>query len=287
MAVAQSNAKRKLQKKKAERMDERAKERAEAVQAQLEKWFNDFDVNKNNRLERHELQELLSFLYPGRPPSEQMMDTLCLKASEVRTTKLTLPGQVDASIPWHDVRATVIRYHDYCKEQAYLDRVFATFDIDASDNLDVSEVPRLLKAAAPQGIVPDSSDVAYVMGQADANSDGVISRWEILPLIARWRVLIVEERLVPGNPPGPLEKGLRSLLVMIGCGCAAVLEEEETKDLFSQRELKMSSGSTKQLVQLQVGSSREPAKLTEPYQRPDALAGRGSISDLNALDLSA
>ena len=92
---------------------------------------------------------------------------------------------------------------------------------------------------------------------------------------------------MPGNPPGPLEKGLRSLLVMIGCGCAAVLEEEETKDLFSQRELKMSSGSTKQLVQLQVGSSREPAKLTEPYQRPDALAGRGSISDLNALDLSA
>jgi len=157
-------------KKKRERMEKRFNARQAAIQSQVQGWFDEFDVDKNNKLDRKELAMLLSHLHPDRPPSEGMLDYLCTKASEIRTHTVTISGHTDASIPWHDVRDTVVRYHDYCKEQAYLDRVFKVFDADASDMLDVTEIPKLLRAAAPSGVIVDAVDVEHVLQRADANS---------------------------------------------------------------------------------------------------------------------
>mmetsp|Transcript_15806 Transcript_15806/g.40112 ORF Transcript_15806/g.40112 Transcript_15806/m.40112 type:complete len:209 (-) Transcript_15806:96-722(-) len=162
-------------KNKRRRMEARSRERQNTIESQLQGWMEQFDVDKNNRLDREELSRLLTHLQPDYPPTSEMLDHLCVKASEIRNHTTTIAGRADASIPWHDVRATVVRYLDYCKEQKFLDRVFQIFDPDGSNSLEPSELPALLKAVAPRGVKVGKTDVQHVLKLADADGVGCTS----------------------------------------------------------------------------------------------------------------
>ena len=80
----------------------------------------------------------------------------------------------------------MVRYYEYCKDQKYLDSIFTRFDVDKSGTLQHMELPALLKAVAPEGTAVTHADIVYIFEQCDENGDGVISRDEVLPMLASW-----------------------------------------------------------------------------------------------------
>ena len=156
-------------------------------------WFNQFDENGDGRLQRDELRALLTWLHPSRPPTEQNLDFLITKATAIESSSLTIPGNKDGDVSWHDVRPCVLDYGDYCKDQSYIDSVFQRFDSDLSGELDAEELLQLLRSIAPEEISVDMTDVEYVLQQFDLNSDGVIDRDELLPMLAKWAHIAFEK----------------------------------------------------------------------------------------------
>ena len=107
--------------KKLKMLREREAAQTAKMRQQVEGWMEQFDTNGDGKLQRDELRALLTHLRPLRPPTEENLDELIKKATAIETSTLKLPGRADADIGFHDVRQTVLRYHEYCKDQAYLD----------------------------------------------------------------------------------------------------------------------------------------------------------------------
>ena len=172
--------------KKLQQLRKREAERKARIRAEVEGWFTKFDENGDGMLQRSELRALLTWLHPSRPPSEDNLDFLIVKATEVRTSSLNLPGRKDGAVAWHDAREAVLTYGDMVKDQAYIDSIFKRYDRDDSGTLEEGELLSLLKAVAPDGCEVDETDVAYVLEQTDKNGDGVIDRDELIPMLAKW-----------------------------------------------------------------------------------------------------
>ena len=179
--------------KKLAMLTKREQERRARITAEIEVWFNQFDENGDGRLQRDELRALLTWLHPSRPPTEQNLDFLIRKATAIESSSLTIPGNKDGDVSWHDVRPCVLDYGDYCKDQSYIDSVFQRFDSDLSGELDAEELLQLLRSIAPEEISVDMTDVEYVLQQFDLNSDGVIDRDELLPMLAKWAHIAFEK----------------------------------------------------------------------------------------------
>ena len=105
-------------------------ERAARMQAEVEAWFEQFDQDKDGKLSRDELRALLTHLHPSRPPSELNLDYLIERATAIESATMRISGNKDGKVGWHDVRQTVLWYSDYCKDQRYIDSMFAKFDVD-------------------------------------------------------------------------------------------------------------------------------------------------------------
>ena len=114
------------------------------------------------------------------------MDFLIEKATAVESYSMRLSGNKDGEVAWHDARQTVLWYADYCKDQSYIDSVFKRFDDDGSGTLESDELINVLRTVAPDGVAVDEADVQFVLEQTDENSDGVIDREELLPMLAKW-----------------------------------------------------------------------------------------------------
>jgi len=162
------------------------------LHAQIEGWMSKFDINGDRLLQRPELAALLEYLHPERAPDEATLDFLIEKATAIESFSMRIAGNKNGAVSWHELRPTVARYHDYCKDQQYLDAVFRRFDVDASGTLDEAELPALLRAVAPSGCPVEDADVQYVFEKCDANGDGLISREEVLPMLASWTRLAVQ-----------------------------------------------------------------------------------------------
>ena len=177
--------------KKLKMLREREARRNAKIVQEVQSWFEQFDINGDGMLQRDELRALLTHLNPYRPPTEDNLSWLLEKATEIRAASLKIPGNKDGAVSLHQARATVTRYHEYCKDQAYLDAVFRKFDADGSGTLDEGELLPLLQRVAPEGCIVDDSDVAYVLEACDVDGDGVISREEVLPMISKWTQLAI------------------------------------------------------------------------------------------------
>jgi len=179
--------------KKVASLRAKEEERLAKLKVEVDGWMTRFDINNDNILQRDELRALLVHLHPERVPSEDSLDFLIEKATAVETYSLRIAGNKNGVVSWHEVRPTVLRYHEYCKDQTYLDKVFRRFDTDESGTLDASELPALLRAVAPEGCAVDDADVHHIFHQCDLNGDGVISREEVLPMIASWTTIAVSK----------------------------------------------------------------------------------------------
>lgn len=164
------------------------KERQQQLAAEIDGWFEKFDFNEDGKLQREELAALLEHL-EGRPPTAENLDFLLEKATAIETYSVRIGGDKHGAVTWHQARETVGRYHEYCRDQVLLDSVFRRFDYDGNGTLDLLELPALLRDMSPDDAVVDETDAQYVMEQCDANGDGVISRDEVLPMLARWKAV--------------------------------------------------------------------------------------------------
>ena len=106
-----------LQKKKSEKWQQKQAEKEQAQQKQIDEWFEKFDENGNDQLERDELRGLLIHLYPGRVPTEDALNFLIKKATEIDTFSIKIAGNETGSVSREAVRTTVKRYRDYFREQ--------------------------------------------------------------------------------------------------------------------------------------------------------------------------
>jgi len=180
--------------KKLKLLREREAERNQKIKEEVEGWFKVFDTNGDGKLQRDELRALLTHLNPHRPPTEENLDFLIQKATAIETYSMSLPGNKNGDITFHAARPTVMRYHEYARDQAYLDAVFARFDVDGNGTLDEEELRQLLEAVAPEGCDVDDADVQYVFESCDEDGDGVISREEVLPMISKWTQVAIGKR---------------------------------------------------------------------------------------------
>ena len=139
------------QHKKVKLLREREAERTRKMHAEVTSWFEMFDENGDGVLQRDELRALLTHLNPKRPPSEDNLDWLIEHATAVKTYSMNLPGDKNGDVTFHDTRATVMRYHEYCKDQAYLDAVFRKYDVNGNGELDEEELVEFLQKVAPEG----------------------------------------------------------------------------------------------------------------------------------------
>lgn len=162
--------------KKLKLLREREAEYQDKVRQQVTAWFDQFDENGDGQLQREELRALLTHLNPERPPSDDNLDFLIEKATEVNTFSLQMKGNKNGAVSWHDTRATVARYADYCKDEAYLDAIFKEFDTDGNGELDSNELHPFLSRIAPEGCIVEEADLRYVFEACDPNGDGVIVR---------------------------------------------------------------------------------------------------------------
>jgi len=145
-----------------------------------------FDANKDGKLQRDELRNLLAFLHPSRPPTEENLDYLVERATAIESHSMRIPGKKNGAVGWHDLRQVVSWYGDYVKDQLYIDSIYSRFDSDNSGSLERSEIGALLRSVAPEDCVVDDADVEYILENFDTDQDGVIGRDELLPMLAKW-----------------------------------------------------------------------------------------------------
>lgn len=178
--------------KRMKKLRQRDVDRQAKRQAQLQEWFEEFDINKDNTLQRDELRALLTHLHPQAPPTEENLDFLIERSTRVESSTLSIKGNKNGAVPWADAMSTVLRWTDYVREQAFIDSIFTEFDDDQSGTLDPSELTGLLQKCAPEGYVVVQTDVDYVVSLCDANRNDLIDREEVKPMIARWKQLSAE-----------------------------------------------------------------------------------------------
>lgn len=189
------------QAKKLAQLRKKEAERKARLSAQIDSWFTKFDFNEDGKLQREELRALLTWLQPDRPPTEDNLDFLLEKATAIESFNMRIPGDKNGAVSWHQARSTVEMYHEYCRDQKYLDSVFSRFDADDNGTLDLHELPALLQEMAPEGVVVDASDAKYVLEQCDSDGDGVISRDEVMPMLARWKQVAAARHAHDGDEP--------------------------------------------------------------------------------------
>ena len=151
------------------------------MDAKLDSWFKTYDADQNGLLDATELSALLSFLRPELGlPDTALVEKMMGKAAGDGTRREAL-------------KAVVRRYVAYAQNQKWIDTVFAKFDTDRSGFFEREELFLVLKEFSPEGEVA-AEDVDYVWEQCDPDHDGKISRDELLPLAATYK-LVAEKRM--------------------------------------------------------------------------------------------
>ena len=187
--------------KKLKMLRKRDEERQARIQAEVESWFEKFDENKDGKLQRDELRNLLNWLHPSRPPSEENLDFLLVKATEIVATGMRVKGNKDGAVAWHQARQTVLDYGDYLKDQMYIDSIFSRFD---SDNSGITAAQqqhyahpshppevrsrrcRCCKRSAPKDARSTTPTSSLCSRRLTSTPTGVIDRSELLPMLAKW-----------------------------------------------------------------------------------------------------
>lgn len=92
-------------------------ERLAREEAEVQEWFKRFDVNRSNKLERPELEALLTFLNPRHPPTSEALDYILEKSTEISSFSMHIKGDANGAVDRASVRAALNRYRAHVREQ--------------------------------------------------------------------------------------------------------------------------------------------------------------------------
>ena len=169
-------------------------------------WWLEFDTNRSGVLEQEQLAKLLEALY-GKPPERKGLDLLMRKAVAIDTTGDGKPDTKGVSKA--SVFSVLQLYGDYVNDQKKIDEIFAKYDTRKSGCLEPDELLPLLKDLSP-GLDPasiDEADARFIITLCDKDQNAAISRDEVLPACAAWRVISAEvekDRKAQGFKPSEL-----------------------------------------------------------------------------------
>ena len=247
-------------------------ERQAKRQQKLQGWFEEFDTNKDQKLQRDEFAQLLTHLHPEFPPSEEQLDKLCERATRIESSTLKLAGDKHGAIAWHSVLETVLCYGDYVREERFLNEIFAEFDADDSGTLDPSELAGLLRKCAPEGCAVDQADVDFVIQLCDVNANGLIDREEVKPMIARWKRLSAEK----WEKQQEAEKRPRGLLRLVSAMQAGSPKPKSVSDIVSaaRADGAQPASSTARALLAAARQSAATAEASTPQTPPSAPPAR-------------
>eukprot|EP00966_Prymnesium_polylepis_P067208 1560279-Prymnesium_polylepis.1 len=113
------------------------KERQDAEQ--VEEWFRRFDVNSTGKLEREELRALCNHVQPEREPTEEALDYLIKKATEIDAFSIKISGNPNGAVSRDAAIATMQRYKEYVYEQQYIDGILQKYGAHKSGHLEFAE----------------------------------------------------------------------------------------------------------------------------------------------------
>jgi len=185
--ISKGGATAKAQERRRLLLHDKAEREAE-LKTVLDTWFAGFDHNNDKQLNRDELRLLLAHLYPGDPPEEGALDFLILKATEINSGSLHLPGNLNGLVPWDATVQTVTRYSEYIRQKRRLDALMEELDVDASGTLDAQELHNFLQRLSP-GLEVIEEDVRFILEYSDVNQDGAISCDELWSMVQVWRAV--------------------------------------------------------------------------------------------------
>ena len=113
MLAAQATVQQQHKKSASESRLDKAKRRQEKEKAKVDRWFATYSRDDPSLgLSRDSLRALLTDLEPRRPPAEAELDTLCMAATEIVTSKVHLRGSKGGRVPHRKTMEIVRMYKD-------------------------------------------------------------------------------------------------------------------------------------------------------------------------------
>jgi len=142
----------------------------------LKKIFEDYDANKDNKLDIEELATIMTdSTAPGTPPSTEELDFV-LKVGDRNGD-----GYIDIT----ELEAALIAWKQYSVSKDYLEATMKKFDKSGSGTLEKSELKAYL-TELNGGLAPKDLEVDWVMQEADVIGDGVIHTQELTMATQSW-----------------------------------------------------------------------------------------------------
>ena len=178
----------KLSKKSRARLQQARMVQARAAAEQNAKWLRQFDVNRSGRLERDELAALLQHVHPeAGTPKAEALDLLIMRATELRTYTITMPGDPHGAVRGEMLTAVVSGYSLYLLANDALDRHSASGGVVA-----LADLPGLMRDAN-EGLECEASDVDFVVNCMGSSINGIdsashVSRDDLLEAMSAWRI---------------------------------------------------------------------------------------------------
>ena len=184
-----------IKKKRRRNINAKYKSFVKEQDAAFDQWFEKFDVNQDQTLQRTELAELLKLFQPNVPaPDSQMMDYLMGVSATIDGDQLTVKRE--------SLGKVMMVYRDYAREKDAIDAIFDKFDTNSSGFLERRQLLNLLQSyhetnpeLYPE---PEENDAKFILNTILQQNDkshspeGSIAKDEVLPAIATWKALAAE-----------------------------------------------------------------------------------------------
>ena len=164
------------------KVDRLQNERDEEERKEMETWFENHDVDNDNKFDSEELKSLFHHIEPTFALSEEAGKFLLDKISSVE------------EINKENVTEIVRKYRHYAKQWDKLNELFTKYDINRNGILEKNEIRSLMEDKArgvmnvSQTVTVTEEDVDYVMRLANPNyeKEGGISREQLMTAVSQW-----------------------------------------------------------------------------------------------------
>ena len=164
------------------KVDRLQNERDEEERKEMETWFENHDVDNDNKFDSEELKSLFHHIEPTFALSEEAGKFLLDKISSVE------------EINKENVMEIVRKYRHYAKQWDKLNELFTKYDKNRNGILEKNEIRSLMIDKArgvmnvSQTVTVTEEDVDYVMRLANPNykKEGGISREQLMTAVSQW-----------------------------------------------------------------------------------------------------
>jgi len=176
MAAAVAFARRERQRTLKQKQDKGFEEHASQL-------YDRYDTNKNGRLEREQMNSLLTHANGEKAPPKEILDRIMKEHGEF------VDGQL--GIPKVTIEGALKDWRHYADDQAFIHVRLAKFGEKGTTYLDKTGLIKMM-TQMNKGKVPTDQDVDTLMAFAGKEQPGYILPHELRPANEKWKEMIAE-----------------------------------------------------------------------------------------------